>query len=85
MGELTHEQLWRVTRTLPSDFEPYAQRDRDSDFGPDCSAGCRWYHPLEGARRFDWGVCGNPDSPRVGLLTFEHQGCRQFDGGEEPR
>jgi hypothetical protein len=23
----------------------------------------------------DWGVCTNPQSPRAGLLTFEHMGC----------
>jgi hypothetical protein len=27
----------------------------------------------------DWGVCANPASPRVGLLTFEHQGCPQYE------
>jgi hypothetical protein len=26
----------------------------------------------------DWGVCSNPESPRAGLLTFEHQGCTAF-------
>lgn len=26
----------------------------------------------------------NPDSPRRGLLTFEHQGCRQFGSAGEP-
>ena len=25
----------------------------------------------------------NPDSPRVGLLTFEHQGCKQFEYDEK--
>lgn len=27
----------------------------------------------------DWGVCANAASPRVGLLTFEHQGCPQYE------
>jgi hypothetical protein len=27
----------------------------------------------------DWGVCGNPQSARSGLLTFEHQGCPEFE------
>jgi hypothetical protein len=31
------------------------------------------------AMPLDWGVCVNPVSPRVGLLTFEHQGCPQFE------
>jgi hypothetical protein len=49
----------------------------------DCSGGCRWYHILAGRRGQDWGVCANPRSPRAGLLTFEHQGCREFE--EDPR
>lgn len=30
----------------------------------------------------DWGVCSNPKSPRAGMLTFEHQGCREFEEDE---
>lgn len=30
----------------------------------------------------DWGVYSNPKSPRAGLLTFEHQGCREFEYDE---
>lgn len=44
--------------------------------------GCKYFLPLEGSLRFDWGVCMNPNSPRVGLLTFEHQGCRAFEYDE---
>ena len=25
------------------------------------------------------GLCGNPASHRAGLLTFEHQGCPEFE------
>ena len=39
--------------------------------------------PLEGDLRFDWDVCANPKSPRVGLLTFEHQGCMEFEEEDE--
>lgn len=74
-----HEELLALVTKLPSDFEPYGERSRDTDWGPDCSCGCRWYLPLEGDLRFDWGVCTNRDSPRCGLLTFEHQGCREFE------
>jgi hypothetical protein len=28
----------------------------------------------------DWGVCTNPRSHRCSLLTFEHQGCKNFQG-----
>jgi hypothetical protein len=71
----THDELWAVCRKLPTDFQPYGDRERDE---PDCSAGCRWFHALEGQVGFDWGVCANPESPRAGLLTFEHQGCEKF-------
>jgi hypothetical protein len=67
---------------LPTDFEPYGRRSRQIG-GPDCSCGCAWYHTLIGAARRDWGICANPSSPRCGLLTFEHQGCEQFE--EESR
>jgi hypothetical protein len=73
-----HEQLWQIASRLPTDFEPYGQRVRDGVC--DCSCGCRWFQPLV-AHPFDWGVCSNPASPRVALLTFEHQGCPQFEQG----
>jgi hypothetical protein len=42
-----HDHLWTVVRKLPSDFEPYGERSREADWGPDCSCGCRWFLPLE--------------------------------------
>ena len=75
-----HDHLWRICRKLPSDFEPYGKRSRKD--GADCSCGCRWFFVLEdrpeGHISFDWGICANLRSPRVGLLTFEHQGCKFF-------
>jgi hypothetical protein len=71
-----HEQLWQIAVRLPTDFQPYGQRVRDGVC--DCSCGCRWFLPLV-AFPLDWGVCANPASPRVALLTFEHQGCPQFE------
>ena len=73
-----HEHLWTLVQQLPSDFVPWGKRDRDADYGPDCSCGCRHFHPLAGERGFDWGVCTNPSSPRAGLLIFEHKGCKAF-------
>jgi len=52
------------------------------DPGPDCSCGCRWYVRLEPGLQLDWGICRNPASPRCGLLTFEHQGCRAFEADD---
>jgi len=45
----------------------------------DCSCGCKRFLKLPGKLGMDWGVCANANSPRVGLLTFEHQGCEQFE------
>lgn len=79
----TQEELWRIVKKLSGDFEPYGQRNRDTDYGPDCSCGCIHFVKLEGTLGFDWGVCANPKSPRAGLLTFEHMGCKEFEGEEE--
>ena len=70
-----HAHLHTICRHLPSDFEPYGERERD---GPDCSCGCKHFLKLPGKLGMDWGVCAHPSSPRAGLLTFEHQGCAQF-------
>ncbi len=64
---------------LPSDFEPWGLRSRTNDWGPDCSCGCKYFLELKDNLGYDWGVCTNPDSPRKGLLTFEHQGCSNFE------
>ena len=81
MAEM-HEHLLSIVHRLPSDFEPYGNRSRDEDWGPDCSCGCKYFIPLEGTLGMDWGVCANSTSPRVGLLTFEHQGCKAFEYDE---
>jgi hypothetical protein len=79
----THEDLLNIVPKLDSDFEPYGKRSRDDDWGPDCSCGCLHYIVLDDEKlRFDWGVCLNKQSPRFGLLTFEHQGCREYE--DEP-
>jgi hypothetical protein len=84
MAELTHEQLWHVCLRKPGDYEPYGTRTRltatrPAEIACDCSGGCKWYHTLSGPASLDWGVCGNPQSHRAGLLTFEHQGCPEFE------
>jgi hypothetical protein len=75
-----HERLHALVKDLPTDFEPYGERERD---GPDCSCGCRWFLPLEGKLGMDWGVCANTRSPRAGMLTFEHQGCLEFESDDD--
>lgn len=79
---MTHQQLWQVCIKLPTDFEPYGQRSRE-DGEQDCSCGCRFFVPLVKPFQYDWGVCAHPESPRRGLLTFEHQGCPQFTPEDE--
>lgn len=78
---------WRVVRVLPTDYSDYGGqviRWQDSNLSyPDCSSGCRHWCAMDP----DWGVCVNPDSPRAGLLTWEHQaGQNCFEPGDlEPR
>lgn len=79
-----HEFLLQLVKRLPTDFEPYGARSRTDDWGPDCSCGCKHFLELAGTLGYDWGVCSNGQSPRAGLLTFEHMGCRFFEEGEEP-
>ena len=71
-----HDQLLKVVRSLETDYEPHGKVERDSS---DCSCGCRHFVKLAGEVGEDWGVCANPESARAGLLTFEHQGCPEFE------
>lgn len=64
-----HRRLWLVC----PDQDTYENGVR-ADL-PDCASGCKHFHPLKGAAGMDWGVCMEPNSPRKGLLTFEHMGC----------
>jgi len=87
MREGTHERArhWRLFAEVleldPRDWAPLGlmERERPEGFGPDCAAGCAWFLKLRGDLGYDWGVCGNPSSHRVGRLTFEHQGCPEFE------
>lgn len=71
-----HEKLLKIVRTLEADYKPYGRAERDSS---DCSCGCRHFAKLADDIGGDWGVCANPKSARAGLLTFEHQGCPEFE------
>jgi hypothetical protein len=76
----THDHLWTICKQLPEDYEPWGNTERVHG---DCSCACKWYMPLEGQNGYDWGVCTNPASHRVGLLTFEHQGCAAWEPEED--
>ena len=71
-----HEKLWQIVRRFNTDYEPFGKVERER---PDCSAGCRHFTKLAGDVGNDWGVCSNSESPRAGLLTFEHQGFAAFE------
>jgi len=90
-----HERLLRkVMICKPEDYEPWGELKRwgkPDDRHADCSTGCkfaRWLEDvkIEGDQHYlsmDWCVCTNPKSHRVGLLTFEHQGCPAFESDPE--
>lgn len=72
-----HDLLYAQVICLTTDFKPYGLRER---VGSDCSCECKHFAALEGTMGNDWGVCLNPKSPRFALLTFEHQGCPEYEG-----
>lgn len=75
-----HRRLMVIVRRMPEDYQPYGVIDRNAlDRAPDCSMGCKHALPLPDPLGADWVVCTNEKSHRVGLLTFEHQGCPQFE------
>src|ERR1035437_7921908 len=78
-----HMRLLELAVEMESDFEPYGNRSRDGEGCEDCSCGCRHFAVLDGVLGADWGVCLNKNSPRAGLLTFEHQGCPAFTPGHD--
>lgn len=68
--------LFVCLKILPTDYDEYGGeikrwKDNDKNY-PDCSCGCKFFIGLEN-QSADWGVCANPNSPRKGLLTWEHQ------------
>ena len=57
--------------------------------GVDIGGGWKRKSVQKGGIRFgcDWGVCIEPQTPRLGLLTFKHQGCEFLEteeGKSEP-
>jgi len=71
-----HSYLLKIVQKSDDDFEPLGNTKR-KEFS-DCSCGCSYFLKLEGQLGNDWGVCTNISSHRCGLLTFEHQGCKNF-------
>lgn len=78
---MKHTDLLQIVKKLPQDYDPWGEEVRWADANkpyPDCSWGCKYAVPLENGLGADWVICSNPESHRVGLLTFEHQGCLKF-------
>lgn len=76
MGSI-HSNLFSVLKILPTDYQEYGGEikrwaDVDKDY-PDCSRGCKHFVKLDRNLGNDWGVCANKNSPRAGMLTWEHQ------------
>ena len=89
-----HDHLFACLTRLPNDYDPYGYLDRNNtngkndhaSWGADCSCGCKWYLGVtdtKGEIIGNWGVCTNARSHRCGLLTWEHQGCPQFEPEQE--
>jgi hypothetical protein len=70
-----HYKLWNVCR---NQLDYLSGMDTNNHSLPDCSCGCKYFIELSGMVGSDWGVCYHPESPRRGLLTFEHMGCKYF-------
>lgn len=82
--------LFDIVKILPTDYSDYGGEvkrwEKDEIAYPDCSSGCAFFTSLSEPHGLDWGVCLNKESPRVGLLTWEHQagfGCFREEPDEE--
>ena len=84
---VTHTHLISIMTRLPGDYSDYGGEvvrwENPNLTYPDCSGGCKWAVPLSDGFGLDWVVCTNVASHRVGLLTFEHQGCLQFEAEDD--
>lgn len=74
-----NDYYWNVVIKLETDYKDYGGKierwDHPEESYFDCSS-CVLYKKLDS----DWGICFNPNSPRSGMLTYEHQaghGCHK--------
>jgi hypothetical protein len=75
---------------LPTDYDDFGGKvrrweDPDKQY-PDCSCGCKHLINLKEVLGNDWGVCANPNSPRRGMLTWQHMsgfGCFEAEKNED--
>jgi hypothetical protein len=64
-----HNSLSRICKNLPTDFQPWGERDRDAEWGPDCSCGCKFFLKLPGQLGNDWGVCWNAEHRLLKIIS----------------
>lgn len=77
--KLKYKHFWQACR----DKSEYQSGVNSTDkYGADCSCSCQWFYDMIVEGGGDWGVCLNPLSHRVGLLTWEHMGCFFFKKGD---
>ena len=68
----------KIFNSICRDWDEYMAGKMGVDaYGSDCSCGCKFFWDNVGVSA-DWGLCLNPQSPRAGWLTWEHQGCPFF-------
>jgi hypothetical protein len=72
----SHKQLWQIVVKLPTDVEPWGQRE-PGEVG-NCPCSCRWFLRLWPCLWIGEHV-PTQRVPASRLLTFEHQGCPQFE------
>jgi hypothetical protein len=70
---MDNNHFWNIVRVLPTDYHDYGGKierfSHPEEFYPDC-INCRFFKKIDNE---GWGICSNPNSPRSGLLTYEHQ------------
>ena len=68
----------KIFKSICRDWDEYMAGKMGVDaYDSDCSCGCKFFWDNVGVSA-DWGLCLNPQSPRAGCLTWEHQGCPFF-------
>lgn len=69
-------ELFSILKKSLWDYKPFGTLPRSKK---DCSNKCKHYIPLSGKFKNDFGVCKNTKSFRCGLMTYKHQGCKEYE------
>jgi len=73
----THEKLFKQVCPGYMNYLDILSKGKSTVdvLGWDCSS-CRYF--MDFSKYCDWGCCVNRTSARGGMITFEHQGCKQY-------